>query len=81
MCQRTMSSTTQSESGFKKSQTTTVYRNTTQSESGSKIFKTLVPKTTTLYRKQPFEEHPKLSAELAKPLHNLVMSMNTHPVR
>ena len=32
-------------------------------------------------RKQPFEEHPKLSPELAKPLHNLVMSMNTHPVR
>ena len=32
-------------------------------------------------RKQPFEEHPKLPADLAKPLHNLVMSMNTHPVR
>ena len=32
-------------------------------------------------RKQPFEEQPKLSPELAKPLHNLVMSMNTHPVR
>ena len=34
-----------------------------------------------LHRKQPFEEYPKLEAELAKPLHNLVMSMNTHPVR
>ena len=39
--------------------------------------------TITLYlaRKQPFEEKPKLAAELAKPLHSLVMSMNTHPVR
>ena len=36
---------------------------------------------TVVLRKQPFEEQPKLSSELAKPLHNLVMSMNTHPVR
>jgi len=42
-----------------------------------------VPKENVLYytKKQPFEEQPKLSSELAKPLHNLVMSMNTHPVR
>jgi len=42
-----------------------------------------VPKDHVLYytKKQPFEEHPKLPADLAKPLHNLVMSMNTHPVR
>ena len=41
------------------------------------------PITITLFfaRKQPFEEKPKLAAELAKPLHSLVMSMNTHPVR
>ena len=32
-------------------------------------------------RKQPFEETPKLKIELAKPIHKLVMSMNTHPVR
>ena len=36
---------------------------------------------TVVSRKQPFEEQAKLSPELAKPLHNLVMSMNTHPVR
>ena len=32
-------------------------------------------------RKQPLETSPKLSPELAKPLHDLVMMMNTHPVR
>ena len=32
-------------------------------------------------RKQPLEDKAKLSAELARPLHDLVMMMNTHPVR
>ncbi len=33
------------------------------------------------FRKQPYEEEPKLPLQLAKPLYNLVMSMNTNPVR
>jgi len=47
------------------------------------VINNYVPKENVLYftRKQPFEEEPKLSPELAKPLHDLVMSMNTHPVR
>lgn len=47
------------------------------------IINNYVPKEDILYftRKQPFEEEPKLSPELAKPLHDLVMMMNTHPVR
>lgn len=47
------------------------------------IINNFVPKEDILYftRKQPFEEEPKLSPELAKPLHDLVMMMNTHPVR
>ena len=42
-----------------------------------------VPREDVLYftRKQPFEEKPKLATDLVKPLHELVMSMNTHPVR
>lgn len=32
-------------------------------------------------RKQPLETEPKLPLNLAKPIHNLVMSMNTHPVK
>jgi hypothetical protein len=42
-----------------------------------------VPREDVVYytRKQPFEEQPKLAAELCKPLHDLVMSMNTSPVR
>ena len=44
------------------------------------IINNYVPKEDILYftRKQPFEEEPKLSPELAKPLHDLVMMMNTH---
>jgi len=47
------------------------------------VINNYVPKEDVVYftRKQPFEEEPKLSPSLAKPLHNLVMSMNTHPVR
>lgn len=47
------------------------------------VINNFVPKEDVTYftRKQPFEEKPKLSAELAKPLHDLVMFMNTHPVR
>ena len=47
------------------------------------IINNYVPKEDILYftRKQPFEEEPKLSPELAKPLHDIVMMMNTHPVR
>ena len=47
------------------------------------VINNYVPKEDVVYftRKQPFEEHPKLLPELAKPLHDLVMSMNTHPVR
>lgn len=32
-------------------------------------------------RKQPLEDEAKLSVELAKPLYNLVMSMNIHPIK
>ena len=47
------------------------------------IINNYVPKEDVLYftRKQPLEEKPKLSPELAKPLHDLVMMMNTNPVR
>lgn len=42
-----------------------------------------VPREDVVYytRKQPLEEQPKLAAELCRPLHELVMSMNTSPVR
>lgn len=47
------------------------------------VINNYVPKEDVVYftRKQPFEETAKLTADLAKPLHDLVMSMNTHPVR
>ena len=47
------------------------------------IINNYVPKEDVLYftRKQPLEEKPKLPPELAKPLHDLVMMMNTNPVR
>jgi len=47
------------------------------------IINNYVPKESVYYftRKQPFEEKAKLPIELAKPLHQLVMLMNTHPVR
>jgi len=47
------------------------------------VINNYVPKEDVLYytRKQPFEERPKLAPDLARPLHELVMSMNTHPVR
>ena len=47
------------------------------------IINNYVPKEDILYftRKQPLEEEPKLSPELARPLHSLVMMMNTNPVR
>ena len=47
------------------------------------VINNYVPKEDILYftRKQPLETSPKLSPELAKPLHDLVMMMNTHPVR
>jgi len=47
------------------------------------VINNFVPKEDVIYftRKQPFEEQPKLSPELARPLHELVMSMNTNPVR
>lgn len=47
------------------------------------VINNFVPKEDVTYftRKQPFEEKSKLSTELAKPLHDLVMTMNTHPVR
>jgi len=42
-----------------------------------------VPKEDVYYytKKQPLEETAKLPLQLAKPLHKLVMSMNSHPVR
>lgn len=47
------------------------------------VINNFIPKEDVYYytRKQPFEEEPKLPLFLAKPIHNLVMSMNTHPVR
>jgi len=47
------------------------------------VINNYVPKEDILYftRKQPFEDKPKLSPELARPLHDLVMMMNTHPIR
>ena len=47
------------------------------------IINNYVPRADILYftRKQPLEDTPKLSPELARPLHDLVMMMNTHPVR
>ena len=42
-----------------------------------------VPQAHMLYftRKQPLEDTPKLSPVLARPQHDVVMMMNTHPVR
>jgi len=42
-----------------------------------------VPRKDVVYytKKQPFEEQAKLAPELVKPLHDLTMTMNTHPVR
>lgn len=47
------------------------------------VINNYVPKEDVLYftRKQPLEDTPKLAPDLAKPLHDLVMMMNTHPVR
>ena len=47
------------------------------------IINNYVPKEDVYYytRKQPFEEEPKLPLKMAKPLHELVMTMNTHPVK
>lgn len=47
------------------------------------IINNFVPKEDVFYytRKQPFEEKPKLPLEMAKPLHDLVMTMNSHPVK
>ncbi len=47
------------------------------------IINNFVPKEDVYYftRKQPFEETAKLPLALAKPIHNLVMSMNSHPVK
>jgi len=46
------------------------------------VINNYVPKEDVYYytKKQPFEESPKLPPNLAKPLHKLVMSMNSHPV-
>ena len=47
------------------------------------IINNYVPRAHMLYftRKQPLEDTPKLSPVLARPQHDVVMMMNTHPVR
>ena len=47
------------------------------------VINNYVPKDDVLYftRKQPLQTEARLAPELAAPLHKLVMSMNTHPVR
>ncbi|XP_059091635.1 ankyrin repeat and MYND domain-containing protein 2-like [Tigriopus californicus] len=46
------------------------------------IINNFVPKESVYYftRKQPLEDEAKLPIKLAKPIHTLVMKMNTHPV-
>jgi PHD/YefM family antitoxin component YafN of YafNO toxin-antitoxin module len=47
------------------------------------IINNYAPRADILYftRKQSLQDTPRLSPELARPLHDLVMMMNTHPVR
>ena len=47
------------------------------------LINNFVPKEDVYYytRKQPFEEEAKLPLKMAKPLHELVMTMNTHPIK
>jgi len=47
------------------------------------VINNFVPKESVYFftRKQPLEEKAKLDPALARPIHSLVMSMNTHPVR
>lgn len=47
------------------------------------VINNFVPKEDVYYytKKQPLEDEPKLPQKLAKPLHKLIMSMNSHPVK
>jgi len=47
------------------------------------VINNFVPKEDVYYftKKQPLENEPRLPQEIAKPLHKLIMSMNSHPVK